>query len=531
MALDDIILRSSSNAPLVTKGSELTYAELDGNFIELYEYLTNMNAGSALAPWSVATTYTGTNYVSYNGNIYQQISSPSLGQVPDLNPTVWQLSSVGALAHEKNKDQYLDFGGANQVSATEVNDIVDNQIIVITPTDFTNAITGSTLKPNRIYKVDLTLAGLSSISFNQPFLYVRSLTNNSYSGNGWISLLVGSSIYSNWNPNGTYLSSSYVQYKTIVYENLTGGNNIALPPSLDTTNWQLVSTSTFYQTVFFHDVSFKLEGSVTINNFTDKWGNVYSYADLISRNIANISGLMKGNKCIDATASLKDLSNLSGGQIYYNLLSNQSTVYANVGGDITTKFNNNIFDNSIFQSIEPIRGQVYNNHFTNVYLYFLNGINSAVTIVDLNINFNTQTQINIPNNLMSFISGNVNDKGSSVVGTMDITATGLLLDLDGFFINSDIIGIFEFTSTNPIETIDTIVRNFKGFPIMFKPATGLTLELLPTPVGTLSADGQIIADTVATISLDGDRGDYAILEPANVSGYQVWRLKQYTQTQ
>jgi len=531
MALDDIILRSSTNAPLVTKGSELTYAELDGNFIELYEYLTNMNAGSALSPWSIATTYTGTNYVSYNGNIYKQIASPSLGQVPDLNPAVWELSSVGALAHEKNKDQYLDFGGVNQVSATEVNDIVDNQIIVITPADFTTAIAGSTLKPNRIYKIDLTLAGFGFVSFNQPFLYIRSLTTNTYSGNGWISLRIASSIYSNWNPNGTYLANAYVNYRTLVYQNLTGANSNTQDPTIDTANWQLVSTASFYETVFFHDVSFKMEGTATIYNFTDKWGNTYNVNDIFSRNIANNSGIMRGNKCLDATASLRDLTLLSSGQIYYNLFSNQSRLVANLGGDVLVKFSHNVLNNSTITAGAPIEGQVYNNNFYFVDLQLPDGLNSACTIVDLKIDFSYFTTITIPNNLASYISGNVNDKGSSVLATMDITGTGLSLDLDGFFIYSDIIGVFEFVSTNATEAIDTIVRNYKGFPIMFKPATGLTLDLNLTTVGTLSADGQIIGDVAGTISLDGDRGDYAILEPANVNFYQVWRVKQYTQTQ
>ena len=80
MALNDIILRSSSHSPLTTKGSELTYGELDGNFIELYDYLIAMNSDSGIAPYDNTATYNGTEYVSYNGNIYVHISATSTTQ-------------------------------------------------------------------------------------------------------------------------------------------------------------------------------------------------------------------------------------------------------------------------------------------------------------------------------------------------------------------------------------------------------------------------------------------------------------------
>lgn len=137
MALQDLILRSEAHPPLTTKGSELTYAELDGNFIELYDYLSAMNSGSEIAPYDNGATYTGTDYVSYNGNIYVHISPTSTtGVFPDTDPTKWQLTSIGALAHQKDKDSFLAFGSASQVGATDIYDILNNQVINKTYADF-----------------------------------------------------------------------------------------------------------------------------------------------------------------------------------------------------------------------------------------------------------------------------------------------------------------------------------------------------------------------------------------------------------
>lgn len=104
MALNDIILRESSHSPLTTKGSRLTFGELDQNLIELYDAAKLAEAflaalGANIAPWDSSLTYYAGDeyYVSYGGNIYYFIGGgDSTNEQPDLNPTVWELSSTGA---------------------------------------------------------------------------------------------------------------------------------------------------------------------------------------------------------------------------------------------------------------------------------------------------------------------------------------------------------------------------------------------------------------------------------------------------
>lgn len=105
------------------KGSELTYAELDGNFILIYDWLKALGSGANLTPYDAGTTYADTppTYVSYGGNIYHYINgTPSSGVTPGTDPLTWELVTIGGIAHVQNTDTYLDLGGATQVSSLEV---------------------------------------------------------------------------------------------------------------------------------------------------------------------------------------------------------------------------------------------------------------------------------------------------------------------------------------------------------------------------------------------------------------------------
>jgi hypothetical protein len=90
--------------------------------LTLKAFLAIVNSGN-FSDWNIATTYTGgtTYYVAYNNNIWKFIKlTDDTGTTPGTDDTIWQLTSTGAFAHEKNKDQYLDQGGANEVSAAKL---------------------------------------------------------------------------------------------------------------------------------------------------------------------------------------------------------------------------------------------------------------------------------------------------------------------------------------------------------------------------------------------------------------------------
>ncbi len=105
------------------KGSDLTYAELDNNFIILYDWIKAMGSGGNLSPYNAGTTYANTppTYVSYNGNIWHYINgTPASGITPGTDPLTWEQVTLGALAHVQNTDQYIDLGGPSQASALEI---------------------------------------------------------------------------------------------------------------------------------------------------------------------------------------------------------------------------------------------------------------------------------------------------------------------------------------------------------------------------------------------------------------------------
>ena len=136
----------------------------------LNDRISGLTSSVDVAPYNGGTTYTGSTYVSYSGNLYLHISgTPTTGVIPDSDPTKWQLVSSGVLIHEKNKDQYLDFGGANQVAASEIPLIDNSTLIITTYADLSDAVINGTLIREAVYLV----------TDNDPIFYVKAQTNNS----------------------------------------------------------------------------------------------------------------------------------------------------------------------------------------------------------------------------------------------------------------------------------------------------------------------------------------------------------------
>ena len=85
MAKEDLKLRVTSNAPLTTKGSALTWVELDANWIEIYNAFVALSQSSYVDAYSAAVTYDDTikNYVMYNGQMWKCIAaSPIIAITP-----------------------------------------------------------------------------------------------------------------------------------------------------------------------------------------------------------------------------------------------------------------------------------------------------------------------------------------------------------------------------------------------------------------------------------------------------------------
>ena len=516
MAIQDIILRSTNNPPLTNKGSELTFTELDTNFIEIYDYLTSMNSGSSLNPWSISTTYTGTTYVSYAGNIYKLLVATSLGEVPTSYPAVWQLTSIGELAHEVNKDTYLDKGGANEVTAQELHGLVNDQVIITTVVNFETDATNGDLIPNRLYR--LTSA--------YPFYFVRSLTNSTYSNSGWlVERCPNITTTTRWYGGLSYVIGDKVAYKNNVYNRLTNGSTLTTPDA-DVVNWQYITTASFYNDEIFSDVNFIINGG-SVNVFTarDKWDNVYSGNDMTYKNWAFMDGVMVSNKVTDNGSLLGDLDTLSA-NISRNSFKNVSSFY-NPEGGFASQILDCDFNNSIIQSSQSFNGSLNNISLVNTKLKFTQGWSSSASLNQLVVIMPVLTELNVPV-LYTATGGYIDSNGSTLQEFVDITSTPLTLDLDTATDQNDLLGVFNLYSTNATETIDSIARYQTAFPIKLVVSTGLTLDINLTPWATLSSNGQIVGDVAGTITLT--EVDYVVLEPVIITGFNVWRVKDYTQT-
>lgn len=162
MALADIILRVTPHLPQFTKGSELTWPEMDNNWIELIDFVSSLNGTGNVAPYNPLQAYPLNDangnpipsYVSYNGNIYLFVGVPyQTGVTPGTNPAVWQLVSSGALAHVQNTDLYLNLGGPFEVSALDLHNLLLTQMQIVTKAqlDAIIAFGGGALKPGYPY--------------------------------------------------------------------------------------------------------------------------------------------------------------------------------------------------------------------------------------------------------------------------------------------------------------------------------------------------------------------------------------------
>lgn len=127
--IDNIILRDTTFAPYTNKGSELTWNEEDENFIFLAEAIRSLQQADQIGgvlSYDASTTYELDDLVTYGGNLWQYINAvPHDGVTPGTDSLTWELTSSGILSHKQDTDQYLDFGGTNEVSAYEIRSFID----------------------------------------------------------------------------------------------------------------------------------------------------------------------------------------------------------------------------------------------------------------------------------------------------------------------------------------------------------------------------------------------------------------------
>lgn len=106
------------------------------------------------------------------------------------------------------------------------------------------------------------------------------------------------------------------------------------------------------------------------------------------------------------------------------------------------------------------------------------------------------------------VDGSVSQPGfSDIPGTIDISGLNVL---DCTAAWAQYRGIYNLASDNATEAIDTITNPPTLFPFTLRPAAGLTLTITGTAYSGVAA-GQI-ALKAASYDLDGDKGEYIVLE-------------------
>ena len=125
MNTDQIILRETDNLPLINKDDVLTNADLDGNFIKIYNDLLSLcSAEDSTLIYDDVKSYIIGEYATYDGKLWL-CTEDCTGVTPGSDITEWTDAFPTILAHEKNKDTILDEGGTNETTVAEIRAFID----------------------------------------------------------------------------------------------------------------------------------------------------------------------------------------------------------------------------------------------------------------------------------------------------------------------------------------------------------------------------------------------------------------------
>lgn len=120
--IEDIILRQEVYSPLSTKGSALDADEYDNNLINIYQDLAELEIAGEISAYGGMTVYDDTEnkYATYDNKLWKWINAAASSGVTPTEGTDWTRVQISDLAHEINKDQYLDRYGVNEISAADL---------------------------------------------------------------------------------------------------------------------------------------------------------------------------------------------------------------------------------------------------------------------------------------------------------------------------------------------------------------------------------------------------------------------------
>lgn len=202
----------------------------------------------------------------------------------------------------------------------------------------------------------------------------------------------------------------------------------------------------------------------------------------MSGNVIGVGGGINGNY-ISAAATLEDNTLLDNAFISSNNIAQQGAIFGNTLDSGARISNNNLL----------VFAQISNKTLSGGAIFGGNEI--GVTMDE-------------PETITDNIEGKRAIPGfSDIPGTIDITG---LTTLDCTAAWAQYRGIYNLTSSNATENIDTITNPPTLFPFTLRPAAGLVLTITGTAYAGIGA-GQIALKN-ASYTLDGDKGEYIVLE-------------------
>ena len=162
MNTDNLILRETDNLPLINKDDTLTNAEIDGNFINIYnDFISLSQTNDPTLIYDVDRSYSVDEFATYNGRLWIA-TDVSTGVTPVEGSAEWNDVFPTVLAHEKNKDTILDEGGTNETTVAEIRSFIDAGLTSTTNLSLSTK-TGTSFKIESSTGTDVTIPQATNV--------------------------------------------------------------------------------------------------------------------------------------------------------------------------------------------------------------------------------------------------------------------------------------------------------------------------------------------------------------------------------
>jgi hypothetical protein len=180
--------RQTTEAGMTTVGSELTWSQLDGNFIKAKRLLASLLDAMNIAAYSTATTYQPGTFVRHNMQLWLQIRATSSVNIdPGTDASVWREAAPSELAHVAGTDTKLRTPSGVDVSAVDIKAVVDTGLKVTTVTITSSELRNLNSSPKVVipaisFKTIVPISCIGTVVGTPAIVYSPSLIGIKSSG-------------------------------------------------------------------------------------------------------------------------------------------------------------------------------------------------------------------------------------------------------------------------------------------------------------------------------------------------------------